>query len=59
MVSEYDPQAFLESQSRFVEVYARGVAAHEFGLAVLKLPKPDIFLGRKTHEPFPREDGNA
>ncbi|MGY3234433.1 hypothetical protein ACVWZ4_005044 [Bradyrhizobium sp. USDA 4472] len=23
---------------------------------VLKLPKPDTFLGRKTQEPFPKED---
>jgi hypothetical protein len=22
---------------------------------VLKLPRPDTFLGRKTYEPFPRE----
>jgi hypothetical protein len=23
---------------------------------VLQQPEPDTFLGRKTHEPFPRED---
>ncbi|WP_439369201.1 hypothetical protein ACRQ5Q_15615 [Bradyrhizobium sp. PMVTL-01] len=22
----------------------------------LKLPRPDTFLGRKTHEPFPEQD---
>jgi hypothetical protein len=25
-------------------------------LEILKLPRPDTFLGRKTHEPFPSED---
>jgi hypothetical protein len=24
---------------------------------ILKAEMPDTFLGRKTHEPFPREDG--
>ncbi|SFI16332.1 hypothetical protein [Bradyrhizobium sp. Gha] len=38
-----------EQNARIRELIAR---ASE----VLKLPKPDTFLGRKTQEPFPNED---
>ncbi|MGY8705023.1 hypothetical protein RAD16_04670 [Bradyrhizobium sp. 18BD] len=47
---------YREDHARFALLYARCLAAYWECLEVLKLPRPDTFLGRKTQEPFLTED---
>ncbi|MCA1545714.1 hypothetical protein I6F36_02660 [Bradyrhizobium sp. BRP19] len=43
----------LQSDEKHVEQVRKAIRE---SLEVLTLPRPDTFLGRKTHEPFPSED---
>lgn len=45
----------LESDEKHVE---RARKAIRESREVLMLPRPDTFLGRRTHEPFPSEQGD-
>ncbi|MCA1362349.1 hypothetical protein I6F14_30550 [Bradyrhizobium sp. IC3069] len=43
----------LQSDEKHVQQVRKAIRE---SLEVLTLPRPDTFLGRKTHEPFPSED---
>lgn len=47
------PHFPLQSDKQHVEQVRKAIRE---ALEVLTLPRPDTFLGRKTHEPFPSED---
>ena len=47
---------FREDHAQFAELCERHLAAYRESLEALKLPLPDTFLGRKTHDPFPVQD---
>lgn len=47
---------YREDRAIFARAYKRYLAAYRESLDLLKLPLPDTFLGRKTHEPFPKLD---
>jgi len=46
----------IRSNAGYVEYIGEVLKA---SCKVLQQPTPDTFLGRKTHEPFPKEDDQA
>lgn len=45
----------LQSDEKHAEQIRKTICA---SWEVLKLPRPDTFLGRQTHEPFPSEQSD-
>jgi len=55
-VDQHSPHSEYQKWIRAIVARAREATSRSF--QILKLPAPDTFLGRKTQEPFPKEDAS-